>query len=70
MSRLPSRHENDVASLHVSSDDGRLHLAELGKLLALALRDAVVDEDEKRVLPATSCPRRTRWRRPGRPGPH
>lgn len=50
MSKLPSHHEIAVASIHVFSDDGRLDLAELEKLLALALRDAVVDEDEKRVL--------------------
>jgi hypothetical protein len=39
-----------IASIHVFTDDGRLDLAELEKLLALALRDGVVDEDEKRVL--------------------
>jgi LDH2 family malate/lactate/ureidoglycolate dehydrogenase len=50
MSKLPSHHEIAVASIHVFSDDGRLDLAELEKLLALALRDEVVDEDEKRVL--------------------
>ncbi len=50
MSKLPSHHEIAIASIHVFSDDGRLDLAELEKLLALALRDAVVDEDEKRVL--------------------
>lgn len=50
MSKLPSHHEIAVASIHVFSDDGRLDLAELEKLLALALRDAIVDEDEKRVL--------------------
>ncbi len=50
MSKLPSHHEIAIASIPVFSDDGRLDLAELEKLLALALRDAVVDEDEKRVL--------------------
>jgi hypothetical protein len=50
MSKLRSHHEIAVASIHVFSDDGRLDLAELEKLLALALRDEVVDEDEKRVL--------------------
>lgn len=50
MSKLPSHHEIAVASITVFSDDGRLDLAELEKLLALALRDAMVDEDEKRVL--------------------
>ncbi len=50
MSKLPSHHEIAIASIHVFSDDGRLDLAELEKLLALALRDETVDEDEKRVL--------------------
>lgn len=50
MSKLPSHHEIAVSSILVFSDDGHLDLAELEKLLALALRDAVVDEDEKRVL--------------------
>lgn len=50
MSKLRSHHEIAIASIHVFSDDGRLDLAELDKLLALALRDEVVDEDEKRVL--------------------
>jgi hypothetical protein len=50
MSKIRSHHEIAVASIHVFSDDGRLDLAELEKLLTLALRDEVVDEDEKRVL--------------------
>lgn len=50
MSNLRSHHAIAVASIHVFSDDGRLDLAELEKLLALALRDEVIDEDEKRVL--------------------
>ena len=45
-----SHHEIAIASIHVFADDGRLDLAELEKLLALALRDNIVDEDEKRVL--------------------
>ena len=50
MSKIRSHHEIAIASIHVFSDDGRLDLAELEKLLALALRDDVIDEDEKRVL--------------------
>jgi Trp operon repressor len=50
MSKIRSHHEIAIASIHVFSDDGRLDLAELDKLLALALRDDVVNEDEKRVL--------------------
>jgi hypothetical protein len=50
MSKLRSHHEIAITSIHVFSDDGRLDLAELDKLLALALRDEVIDEDEKRVL--------------------
>jgi hypothetical protein len=48
--KLRSHHEIAIASIHVFTDDGRLDLAELEKLLALAQRDAIVDEDEKRVL--------------------
>lgn len=48
--KLRSHHEIAIASIHVFSDDGRLDAEELEKLLALALRDEVVDEDEKRVL--------------------
>jgi hypothetical protein len=48
--KLRSHHEIAIASIHVFTDDGRLDLAELEKLLALALRDEIVDEDEKRVL--------------------
>lgn len=50
MSTLPSHHEIAIASIRVFSDDGRLDLAELDALLALARRDGAVDEDEKRVL--------------------
>lgn len=39
-----------LASIPVFSNDGRLDHAELDKLLSLAERDGVVDEDEKRVL--------------------
>ena len=37
-------------SVQVFTDDGQLDIAELNFLLGLALRDQVVDEDEKRVL--------------------
>lgn len=47
---LRGHHEIAIASIHVFTDDGRLDLAELEKLLALAVRDEVVDADEKRVL--------------------
>ncbi|MBX3712947.1 MAG: hypothetical protein KF800_13380 [Lysobacter sp.] len=50
MTKFPSHHEIAIASIHVFTDDGRLDLAELERLLALALRDGSVDEDEKRVL--------------------
>jgi hypothetical protein len=38
------------SSIRVFSDDGQMDLGELNFLLGLALRDAQVDEDEKRVL--------------------
>ena len=39
-----------LASIKVFTDDGTLELEELNFLLGLALRDQVVDDDEKRVL--------------------
>ncbi|MGD9584071.1 MAG: hypothetical protein AB7V26_10475 [Lysobacterales bacterium] len=39
-----------VASIKVFSNDGKLDLAELDQLLALALRDRNLDPEEKRVL--------------------
>lgn len=50
MSKIRSHLEIAIASIHVFSDDGQLNLAELENLLAFALRDGIVDEDEKRVL--------------------
>jgi hypothetical protein len=50
MSKIRSHLAIAVTSIHVFSDDGKLDLTELEKLLAPALRDEVVDEDEKRVL--------------------
>ena len=37
-------------SIRCFSDDGRLDAVELGKILAIAERDGVVDENELRVL--------------------
>jgi hypothetical protein len=48
--KLRPHHALAIASIPVFTDDGRLDLGELEGLLALALRDEVVDEDEKRVL--------------------
>lgn len=42
--------EISFESIKVFSDDGQLDLHELGFLLGIALRDGVVDDDEKRVL--------------------
>lgn len=39
-----------LASIKVFSNDGKLDLAELEHLLALALRDQTIDDEEKRVL--------------------
>jgi hypothetical protein len=50
MSKLRSHLEIAIASISAFSEDGKLDLAELETLLALALRDEIVDEDEKRVL--------------------
>lgn len=39
-----------LASIPVFTNDGTLDVAELQNLLDLALRDQLIDEDEKRVL--------------------
>ncbi|NZA26312.1 hypothetical protein H0E84_07930 [Luteimonas sp. SJ-92] len=39
-----------LGAIPVFTDDGRMDATELQRLLDLALRDARVDEDEKRVL--------------------
>ncbi len=39
-------------SIQCFSNDGKLVLSELDQLLAIALKDGVVDENEKRVLGA------------------
>lgn len=52
ISKTDSRSHLDItlASIQIFSGDGLLDGAELDKLLALAERDGVFDEDEKRVL--------------------
>ena len=47
---MKSHTEIAFASIRCFSDDGTLDVNELNFLLGLALRDNVVDEDEKRVL--------------------
>jgi len=39
-------------SIQCFANDGRLLIDELNELLAIALRDGVIDDDEKRVLNA------------------
>lgn len=39
-----------LASISVFTNDGTLDVAELQNLLDLALRDQLIDDDEKRVL--------------------
>ena len=39
-----------MASLQVFSDDGRLDMGELDRLMAIALRDDTIDPDERAVL--------------------
>jgi hypothetical protein len=50
MAQAHSHIEIAYSSIRVFSDDGRLDLGELNFLLGLAMRDAVVDAEEKRVL--------------------
>ena len=48
---LPHSHiEIAYSSIRCFTDDGQLDLGELSFLLGLALRDSVVDEEERRVL--------------------
>ena len=37
-------------SINCFANDGRLDATELGELMAIALRDGVIDDNEKRVL--------------------
>ena len=48
--RLPSHLQLALASVPVFTDDGRLDLAEVERLLALALADHRLGDDEKRVV--------------------
>jgi hypothetical protein len=50
LSKLHSHLKLALASIPVFTDDGRMDLAELDRLLAVALEDQVVDPEEKRVL--------------------
>ena len=50
MSKANSHIEIAFSSIKVFLDDAQLDLNELNFLLGLAMRDQVVDEDEKRVL--------------------
>jgi hypothetical protein len=50
LSKLDSHLKLALASIPVFTDDGRMDLAELDRLLAVALEDQVVDPEEKRVL--------------------
>lgn len=48
--KASSHHEIALASIHCFTDDGTLDLNELNFLLGLAMRDGIMDNDEKRVL--------------------
>lgn len=39
-----------IASINCFTDDGTLDIGELNFLVGLAMRDGVMDEDEKRVI--------------------
>lgn len=47
---MQSHTEIAIASIKCFTDDGTLDLKELNYLLGLALRDKVIDDEEKRVL--------------------
>lgn len=48
--RLPDHLQLALAAIPAFVDDGRLSLEELEHLLALALRDQTIDDDERHVL--------------------
>ncbi len=48
--RLPAHLQLALAAVPVFTDDGKLDLAELESLLAKALADHRLDDEEKRVL--------------------
>ena len=50
VSRLNQHLKLALASIQVFTDDGRMDLAELEKLLAVAEEDGRVDDEERRVL--------------------
>jgi hypothetical protein len=50
MARPHSHIEIAYSSIRVFADNGQLDLGELNFLLGLALRDAIIDDDERRVL--------------------
>ena len=52
MATKPSRDYLEIAyrSIQCFSDDGKLQPAELERLVAIAIKDGVVDPNEKRVL--------------------
>lgn len=49
-SRIDSHLEIAASSVRVFANDGRLDLAELEHLLAVAMRDGSINDDERRVL--------------------
>ncbi len=48
--RLPPHLKLALATIPAFTDDGKLGLHELHQLLALALQDGAIDDEEKRVL--------------------
>lgn len=48
--RLPPHLKLALATIPAFTDDGKLGLDELEQLLALALQDGAIDDEEKRVL--------------------
>ena len=56
---IPSDMEIAISSIKVFADDGTMDMEELNFLMGLALRDNVIDEDEKRVLGSIfdKCPK-------------
>jgi len=50
MSQMRSHTEIAIESIKVFANDGKLDVIEFDRLIELALRDQIIDADERRVL--------------------
>lgn len=50
MSKMKSHTEMALESIKIFANDGKLDATEFDRLIDIALRDQIIDEDERRVL--------------------